>query len=191
MIKVNSREDFLKEIAKIQPIQYAVEIGVLHGDFSQMILKALQPDKLILVDPFETDDELIYDDNSLAVYSSESDFQNLLKRFEGGIFSGKITVIKNYSHKAFEDPANKDFWKAITGRIDFIYLDACHLYECVKQDLNDWFPKLSKKGVMAGHDYINHADFGVIQAVDEFCKEQGFEIIILNENGGDWAAVKR
>lgn len=49
--------------------------------------------------------------------------------------------------------------------LDFIFIDACHLYECVKSDLQVWYPKLKKNGCIAGHDYPLH---GVKSAVDEF-----------------------
>lgn len=51
---------------------------------------------------------------------------------------------------------------------DFIYIDGNHKYEHCKNDLNAWWPKVKIGGILAGHDYINVRDFGVIQAVDEF-----------------------
>ena len=54
--------------------------------------------------------------------------------------------------------------------LDFIFIDACHDYECVVDDLNAWFPKLKKNGIIAGHDY--YAGFyGVEKAVNEFFYE--------------------
>ena len=49
--------------------------------------------------------------------------------------------------------------------LDFIFIDACHLYDCVKSDLQAWYPKLKKSGCIAGHDYNLQ---GVKSAVDEF-----------------------
>jgi len=55
--------------------------------------------------------------------------------------------------------------------LDFIFIDACHDYECVKEDLHTWYPKLKKGGIIAGHDYYDgHA--GVEQAVNEFFHEE-------------------
>lgn len=54
------------------------------------------------------------------------------------------------------------------GSVDFIFLDAEHLYDNVKQDLENWYPKLSKGGLFAGHDYNGE----VMQAVDEFFKNK-------------------
>jgi hypothetical protein len=37
--------------------------------------------------------------------------------------------------------------------IDIVFIDACHEYECVKEDINAWFPKIKKGGIISGHDY--------------------------------------
>jgi len=37
--------------------------------------------------------------------------------------------------------------------LDFIFIDADHTYESVKQDIISWRPKLKDEGIMAGHDY--------------------------------------
>ena len=43
---------------------------------------------------------------------------------------------------------------------------------------------------MCGHDYTGNYSDHVIKAVDEFMVEHNFEMIILNENGGDFALRK-
>ena len=50
--------------------------------------------------------------------------------------------------------------------IDFVFIDADHSYESVKEDLNVWWPKVKVGGAIGGHDY--HSSFGVVKAVDEF-----------------------
>lgn len=56
-----------------------------------------------------------------------------------------VTTYKGYTHdisKQFPDN-----W------LDLVFVDASHLYEDVKQDVEDWYPKLKKDGIMSGHDY--------------------------------------
>jgi hypothetical protein len=51
--------------------------------------------------------------------------------------------------------------------LDFVFVDASHEYEDVKQDIEAWYSKVKKGGIFAGHDY--HQSWpGVMQAVDEF-----------------------
>ncbi|RLI59813.1 MAG: hypothetical protein DRO67_09555, partial [Candidatus Asgardarchaeum californiense] len=51
--------------------------------------------------------------------------------------------------------------------VDFVFIDAAHDYESVKNDIAAWFPKVKVGGIIAGHDYKNDEPTGVEQAVDE------------------------
>ncbi len=180
MITVNSRQEFLTELKKLLPVYYAVEIGVLHGDFSRMILDILQPEYLFLIDPYEIND-IKYGDGLTTAYSTETDYDLMLSKFIKEIASGQLIVNKKYSHQAVKDYSDSTF--------DFLYIDGSHLYEDVKRDLNDWLPKMKPNFLICGHDY-GVKEFGVTEAVDEFCKENQFEIIIFNSDGGDFALKK-
>ena len=37
--------------------------------------------------------------------------------------------------------------------LDFVFIDASHEYEHVKEDLNAWYPKIKSGGILAGHDF--------------------------------------
>ncbi len=191
MITVTTREDFLIELNQLLPNKcVGVELGVLHGDFSSLVLNAVDIRRLYLIDAYIKVTFLFTAQNQYGEelellspsYSTEEDYQNLLKRFKDEIEHGRIVVDRRYSHAAVTDYADKKF--------DFIYIDSCHLYECVKKDLSDWLPKLKDCGYMCGHDYIDFSNFGVIEAVNEFCEQHNFEMIIFNDNGGDWALKK-
>jgi len=55
--------------------------------------------------------------------------------------------------------------------LDFVFIDACHTYAAVRDDLAAWWPKVKPGGLIAGHDYTNWP--GVKVAVDEFVASQG------------------
>lgn len=48
--------------------------------------------------------------------------------------------------------------------IDVVFIDAFHSYECVKEDIACWLPKVKKGGYLAGHDWSHE---GVKKAVEE------------------------
>lgn len=70
--------------------------------------------------------------------------------------------------------------------LDFIFIDAAHDYQSVKEDITVWLPKLKKNGIIAGHDYTSH--IGVKTAVDELLSVEIlgscwlYEKIVENDN---------
>lgn len=191
MITTDSRINFLKEVAKHLPKNpICIELGVLRGEFSTCILEILKPKVLHLVDPWVISNDKngigSYGSINNTAYASNEDYCYVNGRFLDKINSGKVVVNKNFSYDAVKDFPNKHF--------DFIYIDACHLYESVKCDLRDYLPKLKAQGMMCGHDYVNVNNFGVIRAVNEFIDENKFEFLILNESGRDcwdWGTKRR
>jgi hypothetical protein len=71
--------------------------------------------------------------------------------------------------------------------LDFVYIDASHDYESVKQDLACWWPKVKFGGMFAGHDYFEHYEyvkFGIIEAVDEFAAKNSLTVGVTGEEEG-------
>lgn len=89
----------------------------------------------------------------------ETDYQ---KEFEENV--GRFGIRDNILaiHKTTTNEASNYF---ASGIFDLIFLDADHSYEAVKQDLENWIPKLKQGGTFSGHDYCN--GFGVSKAVNE------------------------
>lgn len=56
--------------------------------------------------------------------------------------------------------------------IDFVFIDASHKYEDVKNDIIHWLPKIKKNGILSGHDYWQDPNSwpDVKKAVDETLK---------------------
>jgi len=139
-----------------------------------MILEK-NPLYLYLIDPFQLSDEK-YKSGLNTAYSTFQDYRLVKNRFK---FDQRVVYKRGFSYDVVENISDEYF--------DFIYLDASHLYKDVKRDLKEWFPKLKRGGIMAGHDYIEDEDFGVIEAVNNFSNITGMKMFLFNENGGDWA----
>ena len=184
------RIQFLKEVKqRIEKNPTCIEIGVWKGGFSTKIYEALNPSVLHLLDPWE----IGFDKNGptthysgrlshlSTVYSTKTHYEEVNDKFKDQIKSKTIILHKGYSYDfatSFED-----------NYFDFIYIDSCHLYESVKADLEMYLPKLKSNGLLCGHDYLNHPSFGVIKAVDEFCKKYDFKMILKSDES-DWALIK-
>ena len=60
--------------------------------------------------------------------------------------------------------------------LDFVFIDASHEYEDVKQDILSWYPKIKKGGYIAGHDYTTFD--GVQKAVNEIIIHKGLNWVL-------------
>lgn len=116
---------------------------------------------------------------SSAISTDDSFYQTFLANIEP--VKDFITPIRNTSLEATKQFKDKS--------LDFIFIDASHDYESIKQDIEAWYPKLKPTGVFAGHDYLTSV--GVRQAIEEFCTkmelinepDQGCWIIKDNKKG--------
>ena len=71
--------------------------------------------------------------------------------------------------------------------LDFVYIDAAHDYENVKNDILAWYPKVKIGGTIAGDDY--HPSWpGVTQAVNEWAFKDNKNVMT---NGVSWVYQKR
>lgn len=98
-----------------------------------------------------------------------------------GPLSNIITPIRKSSieaSKQFED-----------NSIDIVYIDAGHLYEDVKSDIESWYPKVKPGGIISGHDYDSESTggdhAGVRKAVDE-----AFPQNLIPRSGNCWVYFK-
>lgn len=192
---VNTRHSFLKSLSsEIPPNSTCAEIGVHRGDFTSLIINTLNPGKLFLIDPWEIGDDAnaggqTYDSVlgfMKTAYSTDDDYSAVFNLFEKFIANGTVSLVRDYSYNAVSSFADSS--------LDMVYIDASHIYESVKADLNDYLPKLKPAGLMCGHDYFTYSNFGVMRAVDEFLEENpDFEFFLFNDipGGYDWALRRK
>jgi predicted O-methyltransferase YrrM len=103
-------------------------------------------------------------------------------------FLKNIHPVKKYINpiKKSSELASADFEDE---SLDFIFIDAGHSYEDVKNDLKKWYPKLKQNGFIAGHDFSQAAWPGVVQAVSEWANENN--IIYSLTESSCWIAKKQ
>ncbi len=131
-----------------------VEVGVWKGDNAIEILNELPIETLHLVDPFKP---YVDGDMQNTKITTPPPVEETLKRLE--TFNDKI-------HWHLCDSLLFAEYYKDAPRFDFVYLDGCHTYENVRNELTRFYPLIKNDGWIGGHDI----DFyGVMQAVGEFC----------------------
>lgn len=160
----------LSLLDKINEGDVCAEIGVLKGDYSHLI--SLQPiSKLYLIDPWVSIVDLPHRWHAAPQEEMDAHKNRVINRFSD---NDKVEIVEKYSADAVSDFEN--------GYFNWLYLDANHSYDFVKEDLNNWWAKLKPNGFICGNAYIDNSiarnvlDFGIIPAVDDFLEERFDEI---------------
>lgn len=173
---VRSPFHFIRQLnltyAQNPPLKYLVgaEIGVLKGAHAKQILNGyLNIEKLVLVDPWVP--------FGGGYDLSEREFDNMYGEVKELFQKDKrVEIIRDLSGNALKKFHDEYF--------DFIYLDGNHQYEFVLNDLEAWYPKLKKYGVMCGDDFGHPSGQGVIKAVSEFAYK--YKLLVFNEGIQFW-----
>lgn len=92
-----------------------------------------------------------YGMNTTNLYDTFLDNMEPVKKYYKGIRAKSLQAVKQ-----FED-----------NSLDFVFIDASHEYQDVRDDILAWLPKVKQGGVLAGHDYDNPDFPGVKLAVDD------------------------
>ncbi len=69
--------------------------------------------------------------------------------------------------------------------LDFAYIDAQHHFEAIREDIELWYPKIGRGGILSGHDFLDGYTagclFGVESAVTEFASRSGLKVRLSGE----------
>jgi len=151
---MKNRRELAREFAR-REYSKGAEIGVYVGAYSRVLLDLIPGLNLLCVDSWAHRSwrERAYP-LALEILSSYP----------------RATVIRGKSVNVAKTVENET--------LDFVFIDADHSYEAVKEDLLAWVPKVRKGGIVSGHDYFDppSGKLGVIRAVDEYVKEHGYTL---------------
>jgi FkbM family methyltransferase len=167
-----NKRDLASLINKMFPEGKGVEIGVLKGDYSKIILERWHKGTLYLIDTWRHLDSYIDMNGQDDQYHYDCLIQTC-KNIKP--WQDRTHILRMDSSLSANMFPNEYF--------DFIYIDADHSYEGVIKDLEAWWPKIKKGGLFCGDDYIPDdgdiwmtgqgepvyaGKFGVRKAVNEF-----------------------
>jgi len=189
-------DKFIYEFKKKQPItrikflfklpmhSNVAEIGVAEGNFSECILRINKPKNLHLIDSwkFQKGESFSEDWSNASQNEQNRRYTSVKHKFSK---HPNVKIHRKYSLDAARSFPNQFF--------NWIYIDANHTYKAVKDDLEAWYPKIKRNGIIAGHDYTNKPYFpmGVIQAVDELVEKNNLEMFLIDNDPWHSWALKR
>ena len=158
---------------RVSPIKngIVVEIGVYGGASLLSIVDICKENKnhLYGIDPWEL----------IKFHNDKKSSPLLLKKKQNELKSRRcnlekiieelkydhVSLIKDFSVNAartFEDES-----------VDLVFIDGSHGYESVKADLENWFPKIKKNGILGGDDW----GWPLVQkAVCEFTQKNNLKV---------------
>lgn len=136
----NFGRDNLADLFRELNFKRGAEIGILGGDYSEVILKANPDVEFYGIDPWN-------------LYRDYKDYrtQNELDAYRDAAFKiyaqfPKATILEKYSLEA-----SKDFED---NSLDFVYIDANHDLMHAVEDIVTWTHKVKPGGIVSGHDYF-------------------------------------
>lgn len=158
---ITNREELIRRLPQNKVI---AEIGVNRGEFSERLLALAAPQKLHLVD-------------SWAGGRYSDDLKSMVAgKFTKEISEGKVEMNVGNSTDVLKTFPDEYF--------DWVFLDTDHSYLLTKAELEILQFKVKKDGIISGHDYaygewFARKKYGVVEAVNEFCVKQNWELIYL------------
>lgn len=135
------RETLISTLLNQRNCKVGVEIGTFKAEFSRSILERWDG-RLYMIDPWRPLGEDYEDSSNHAEHlNAYREASENLKGFEDRSFM--LRGLSSQLVDLFED-----------NSLDWVYIDGNHAYDFVKQDLELWWPKLKKGGIMSGHDFL-------------------------------------
>jgi hypothetical protein len=152
------------------------EIGVLQASLSRKLLQHLPELFLWMIDNWSAagpDSAYYHSKDHVARQSPEQHMVNLQTAFERTAFAAdRRLLVRSASVIAARGVPN--------GSLDFVFIDADHTFQAVRQDIESWWPKVRPGGILSGHDYGGRRNqigsFGVNRAVDAFIAREGLQL---------------
>jgi hypothetical protein len=174
-LEKDGREWLLKMMPKHS---VCAEVGVHEGVFSRVILQIVHPTMLHLIDPWKFQSDPLFASTLYGGNEGQSQehmdrrYNRVVKKFAGRT---NVTIRRSGSLDCLNQFPDNYY--------DWIYLDGDHRYECVIEELRQFYCKMKPGGFVAGDDYARRKDNwtkdGVTRAVDQILGDGMYENVVI------------
>lgn len=167
-----SREDLLTYFAPELTHGTIAEIGVMYGDFSEFILRKLDPASFIAIDRFNAHIyPTIWGKSSQERFKGKTHLEYFRNRLSN--WNSALRCEQGESWECLSRCQDQSF--------DMIYIDAGHDLESVRKDADVAQRKIKRAGLIIFNDYIKYSHYddcyyGVVPAVNGLVARNGFEV---------------
>lgn len=151
------------------------ELGVMTGDFSEIMIRTLQPRKFVAFDLFTAHTvPQIWSKPSSQVFAGLSHLDFYRRRFAS--LKERLVIEVGLTRDTLPKYAN--------GEFDLVYIDAGHDYANVKSDA-EWSARMIRQtGLLIFNDYvvfdhIGNSWFGIVPVVNTMIVERGWHVVGL------------
>jgi len=159
---ITKRDDLTKIINELG-LKTGIEIGVHKGNFSEHILANSNIEKLYSLDAWLEDEATTKAVRKRCEHGKmEDNYQETKNRLSK--FGDRSVIIRDLSENAVKKFENES--------LDFIYLDASHIFSGFSLDIINWWEKIKFGGLFAGDDYWRKYRYYVMYIVNAFCMEK-------------------
>lgn len=164
-MQINSRVQLVDLMKHLGLPLVAAEVGVAEGRLSKEFLN-WGIEKLYLVDIWEKV-PFIKGCGSFEQSWHDDNYNQVLERIKGN--EDKVVLLKGFSYKMAEHITDES--------LGLVYVDGDHTYEGARADIDSYWPKLVKGGIMAFHDARNPT-YGIQNAIHDFTKGIGINELV-------------
>lgn len=152
--------DRVELLNKLPKNSIGAEIGVDKGDYSELIIKKINPSLLYLIDPWA---HMLNSEGTQ--YGHSQNYELVKEKFKN---KKVVKILKMSSREASSLIPD--------ASLDWVYIDGDHSYQGCLDDLKTYSKKIKDNGFVCGHDIVTRKKkgFGVNEAVDTFIKDTRF-----------------
>jgi hypothetical protein len=122
-----------------------IEVGVFFAGWSSRVLEGTNVGKIYQIDPYKN----FSDDEYRDGINKRTDLEKIFKRAQNTLskYEGRYEFLRGLSDDFIE--------KFDDNSLDFVFIDGNHMFEYAKHDIELWYPKVKRGGVLMGDDFVD------------------------------------